>query len=460
MQPFLRFCLLVLLDLSGVVLAFLGAYALRVQVLPWLTGCGTWFFPLSHFVPLIPLLLLVPLIFAYERLYARQREALLELVVVARALGMALLLGAVAIYFSRSQELFSRTVLFMTALLAIPLIPLLRWLGRRLMGCLPFLARPLVLFAAPQVCDRARDLVTPTLRPRGERLVAVLPWPPPGEGTKPPERPAPATQGALLWTEGMNLQGIESWLQHWEGQWGDIRLLPDGAFWKGSAVEAEVEGEWVMVRLSDRLLLPWNRWLKRGLDILVSSLLLLLLGPLFLALALWVRRDSPGSALYWQERFGRDGKRFRMAKFRTMYLDGDSRLSAFLDAHPERREEWETYRKLRGNDPRVTRAGGRLRRWSLDELPQLWHVWVGDMSLVGPRPYLPREESDLLQANRVIFRVRPGLTGLWQVRGRNALSFADRIRLDQFYVRNWSFGLDLVLLMRTLGVVLKGGGAF
>ena len=149
-----------------------------------------------------------------------------------------------------------------------------------------------------------------------------------------------------------------------------------------------------------------------------------------------------------------------MAKFRTMYRDGDSRLEAFLEEHPERLEEWETYRKLRGNDPRVTRVGVRLRRWSLDELPQLWHVWKGDMSLVGPRPYLPREESDLLQANRVIFRVRPGLTGLWQVRGRNALSFADRIRLDQFYVRNWSLGLDLVLLLRTLGVVLRGGGAF
>ena len=149
---------------------------------------------------------------------------------------------------------------------------------------------------------------------------------------------------------------------------------------------------------------------------------------------------------------------FSCMKFRTMAPDAEALLQRMLDEDPKAHEEYRKYHKLR-DDPRVTRVGRFLRKTSLDELPQLWNVLRGEMSLVGPRPYLPRESAEIGVTQSEILRVHPGITGLWQVSGRNHTSFEERVRIDAYYVRNWSIWLDLVLLARTIKSVLNSRGA-
>ena len=197
-----------------------------------------------------------------------------------------------------------------------------------------------------------------------------------------------------------------------------------------------------------------QRAIKRTMDVLGSALLLLLLSPMLAAVALWIKRDSSGHVFFKQTRAGRDGKLFECWKFRTMVENAE-----------EKRAELEHLSEGPGllfklkEDPRVTRAGRVLRRYSIDELPQLWNVIKGDMSLVGPRPALPMEvdQYDDWVHNRL--KVRPGMSGLWQVSGRTETSFSDYVRYDLFYIQNWSLSLDLWILWRTLRAVTKAEGA-
>ena len=197
-----------------------------------------------------------------------------------------------------------------------------------------------------------------------------------------------------------------------------------------------------------------QRALKRTLDVIGAGLGLIFLSPLLAAIALWIRKDSEGGAFFTQVRVGRGGKVFTCWKFRTMIKEAEE-VRADLELFSEGPG---LLFKLK-EDPRVTKVGSVLRRLSLDELPQLWNVLKGEMSLVGPRPALPEEveQYDDWVRNRLL--VRPGLTGLWQVSGRTETSFSDYIRYDLFYIQNWSLSLDLWILWRTLRAVTSGEGA-
>lgn len=194
---------------------------------------------------------------------------------------------------------------------------------------------------------------------------------------------------------------------------------------------------------------------KRAFDLVMGTILLVLLSPIFLVITIAVRRDSPGPAIFTQERVGLNGKPFHMLKFRSMVVDAESHLPTLLD----RTDGNGVLFKLR-RDPRVTRVGAVLRRYSLDELPQLINVLRGEMSLVGPRPPLASEVElyDDWALRRLL--VRPGMTGLWQTQGRSDLSWDDSVRLDLYYVENWSLTGDLVILYRTARAVMHGHGAY
>ncbi|WP_224760720.1 sugar transferase [Salinibacterium sp. ZJ450] len=195
--------------------------------------------------------------------------------------------------------------------------------------------------------------------------------------------------------------------------------------------------------------------LKRGFDSVMAAGALFMLLPLLALIAVLVVRDSPGPALFRQERVGRDGRTFQMLKFRSMVQTAEADLALLL----EQNEGAGLLFKME-HDPRVTRLGRVLRRYSLDELPQLWNVLVGDMSLVGPRPPLPREvEAYERHVHRRLF-IKPGLTGMWQVNGRSNLSWEESVRLDLYYVENWSLMGDLVILWRTARVLMHPVGAY
>ena len=197
--------------------------------------------------------------------------------------------------------------------------------------------------------------------------------------------------------------------------------------------------------------------LKRVFDLLSAAWLGLLVAPLFLLIALIIRLDSPGPILYAQERVGLDKKRFRYYKFRTMVRYADEQLPALLEADPAAHQEYQQHHKLR-HDPRVTRAGKLLRKFSLDELPQLWNVLRGEMSLVGPRAYLLNEYPLMGTYQELLFRIRPGITGWWQVMGRHSNTFQHRLQLDEYYLNNWSPWLDLYILLKTSWVWLSSHG--
>jgi lipopolysaccharide/colanic/teichoic acid biosynthesis glycosyltransferase len=204
----------------------------------------------------------------------------------------------------------------------------------------------------------------------------------------------------------------------------------------------------------------WERVAVRTLDILGAGLALLLMAPVLLALALWIRLDSPGPALLRQERVGYGGQTFTLYKFRSMHVGGDDLAHRQLIAAELRGEVIASggSTKLQ-NDPRITTAGSFLRRTSLDEIPQLLNVLRGDMSLVGPRPCLPWEAEMFPAEFAPRFSVRPGLTGLWQVNGRSTVGTLDMLELDLDYVRTRRLRLDLWILLFTIPSLLRGGGA-
>jgi undecaprenyl-phosphate galactose phosphotransferase len=208
------------------------------------------------------------------------------------------------------------------------------------------------------------------------------------------------------------------------------------------------------LKLTNNLARPWNSCLKRAVDLLLGASIGLLSLPLCLIVAALIMLDSEGPALFVQERIGYRGGTFRCLKFRTMLLGGDKRLAKYLESNAEAADEWHTYAKLRNYDPRLTRVGRILRRWSLDEIPQLLNILKGEMSLVGPRPYVPEERGRIGDHFSTILSARPGLTGFWQVNGRNHVTLEDRIQLEAWYVRNWTVWLDCIVLAKTFKIVL------
>ncbi|MDX3927034.1 MAG: sugar transferase [Shinella sp.] len=198
---------------------------------------------------------------------------------------------------------------------------------------------------------------------------------------------------------------------------------------------------------------------KRGFDVLAALAALIFFSPLFLLIMALVKFSDGGSIFYGHRRIGHNGQSFRCLKFRTMVENGDRVLQDYLKNNPEAYEEWRTTRKLQ-NDPRVTIVGSVLRKLSLDELPQLLNIIRGDMSIVGPRPVV-EDELELYEAAAVYYlQTRPGLTGLWQVSGRNDVSYASRIAFDMHYVKNWSLVNDIIIVARTVPAVCLSRGSY
>ena len=226
----------------------------------------------------------------------------------------------------------------------------------------------------------------------------------------------------------------------------------------GAEVMSVFKHDTVLLRLENNAAKYWKRFLKRSFDIFFSALGLLALSPLLLAIAIAVRRDG-GPAFFAHARVGYGGRYFQCFKFRSMVVDGDRCLADHLKDDPIAWREWQEDQKLR-SDPRVTRIGAWLRKTSLDELPQLLNVLMGDMSLVGPRPIVKSEVVRYGEHLPYYLSMLPGVTGLWQTSGRNDTDYQERVLLDVWYTRNWSLWHDIVILIRTVPVLLFRNGAY
>jgi exopolysaccharide biosynthesis polyprenyl glycosylphosphotransferase len=244
------------------------------------------------------------------------------------------------------------------------------------------------------------------------------------------------------------------------------RVIPDLFDCLPGKTEIATIGSLPMIKLYEEPLRGSQKALKRGLDVLVASLLLLLTWPIWLVLAVLIKRESPGPVFLRQERVGMDGKMFLMIKFRSMRDGEDDQAHRDLmkklingEDVNQGTEEAPIFGKIK-DDPRLTRIGSWMRRYSIDELPQILNVFMGQMSVVGPRPPIPYEVRHYKDWHRARFHVKPGITGLWQVSGRNRLHFEEMVRLDIFYIENWSVWLDLKIMFKTAPVMLRGDNTY
>jgi Undecaprenyl-phosphate galactose phosphotransferase WbaP len=264
---------------------------------------------------------------------------------------------------------------------------------------------------------------------------------------------------AVLVSSGATREQMDALIRAYRRYFSHILVIPNFSGFSCLWVNPRNLGGMLGLEICQQVFLPSRQLMKRVIDLLLTIAIGIAFAPILLLVALAIRLDSPGPILYGQRRIGRGGREFRAWKFRSMVENADEILRVYLDEYPELRAEWDATHKLK-HDPRVTNLGRFLRRTSLDELPQLWNVLAGEMSLVGPRPIVRDEIRHYGMEFETYTYVQSGLTGLWQVSGRSETSYAQRVDYDRFYVQNWSVWLDLCILIRTIGTVLSRAGAF
>jgi len=266
---------------------------------------------------------------------------------------------------------------------------------------------------------------------------------------------------AILAIPGMPREQLHRRLRRWTRIFSRILIVPELAGINSQWTEPRDLGGITAFESQQKLLNPMAKLTKRLIDIVAGSLGLILAAPLVGACALWIRRKSPGNPFYVQEREGLDGTTLRVLKLRTMFPDADRMLEFHLLENPEAREQWRQFCKLK-HDPRIIPGVGRfLRKTSLDELPQLWNIVKGEMSLVGPRPFPGYHNARFdPEFRQVRMQVLPGLTGLWQVCARSDGDLSVQQTLDSYYIRNWSLWLDLYIVFRTVRAVLAPRGSY
>ena len=264
---------------------------------------------------------------------------------------------------------------------------------------------------------------------------------------------------AIVAMPGVQREKLLRILERYGRTFPHLMMIPDlfgvASLWVSSKDLGGVLG----LEIRQQLLLPGPRLIKALLDVGLTLLIGLAVLPLLVLIAVLVKLDSPGPIFYGHPRLGQNSVPFMAWKFRSMVSNADQVLERYFEANPTLRSQWQRDHKLR-YDPRITRVGRFLRRTSLDELPQLWNVLRGEMSLVGPRPIVKEEIFRYADKYSLYTKVLPGLTGLWQVSGRNDVSYEERVNLDAYYVRNWSVWLDIYILLKTIWVVMIGDGAY
>ncbi len=461
--PWRTTLLLALADTAVIICVTLTAALLRD-----LAGSGIQW----EFYPrLLPFLLLLPVFNAVFGLYSGiTLPPPQELKKLTLGAAMAFLCAGSFIFFARGGERYSRVAFLLAWLGCTVALPLCRhWLRTRLARH-AWWGTPVVILGGGAA---AREVVH-TLRARpllGLRPVACVP--PDGDPALSAEECglgccACDDEAVRLYPHAYALLLLDSYAEgearhrivEATARFRNVLIMPP--FSTGGArlwVSAMDIGGLLGLLVRQNLLDANRVRLKRAIDLLLTLGTAVLVLPLILAIAVWIRMDSKGAPLFTQRRIGQNGREMHILKFRTMVQDAECVLHDCLATNPELNAEWERDQKLKC-DPRITRAGAFLRKTSLDELPQLWNVLRGEMSLVGPRPIVQDEVAKYGEVFDLYTRVKPGITGLWQVSGRNDVSYQQRVEMDRYYICNWSVWFDIWILAKTVPVVLQRNGAY
>jgi Undecaprenyl-phosphate galactose phosphotransferase WbaP len=462
-QPWLCRFLLVAVDAFVVAAANIAAVGLKARLD---TG-----FPIDLYLNLWPLLIGFIVSFAALRLYSLVSLGPAdELRRIVGGCSIVYLIAAAATFLIKVGPTYSRGAFLIAWALSVLCVPLARAGLRALVSRTSWWGMPVVVLGAgltgrmlvkhllttPQLGLKPVAMLDDDPNKHGEWMGVPIPG---GLDLAPSMAKDLRIAHAVLAMPGAPVERLRVLELRNQDVFPHLIIIPNLCGFASLWVTARDLGGFLGLEVRRNLLLAGPRMLKRSLDLGLCVLGAIVAVPVIAALAILIKLESRGPIFYGQSRVGRDGRTFTAWKFRSMVRDADARLKDYLELHPELREEWERDHKLR-NDPRVTRVGRLLRKTSLDELPQVWNVLTGEMSLIGPRPIVEAEVERYRDMIALYQQVRPGISGLWQVSGRNDTTYEERVALDSYYVRNWSVWLDLYILAKTLRVVLLGRGAY
>ena len=444
---------LMVTDLASLSLAF-GTAIFLSALLP-----GGNHFVFSSYAKWMPGLLLFILAYALAGLYpAVGMSPVDELRLLAKATSTVFVLFMVLLFWLHNLTDFSPLVLVLAWPIALFMTQLDRWLLRILARKFGVWGEAVAIIGTGPQTHYVNTYIKDSIH-LGIRPVAAI------DGYWTPDESFPlflkrtGIRTAILIMSEMSQEMKDRIIDQHQYGFHRLILIPS-LEWVYSLGVSTYDLEGILgLEVRQNLLNRRERFLKRCIDLIMVTFGGLLISPLLLAIGVLIRLESPGKAIYKQERVGLDDRLFKIWKFRTMVSNADQVLQECLDADPNLRAEWEATQKLK-NDPRVTRVGKILRKLSLDELPQIWNVLIGEMSIVGPRPIVKEEVEHYRHVYTLYKLVRPGVTGMWQVSGRNDCGYDQRVRYDEYYIRNWSIWLDIYIVIRTVYVVLSQRGAY
>lgn len=445
MKHFISLCFIIVDVLVTIALTLLVIF-IRAKILPML-GLEP-FTPTRSYFSLWPALLLLVLMRGLFALYPgyglNPADELRRETIATFFVACFTLAGGALFQFNTD---YSRLVIILTCFLLFFVLPLARALIKLILCPSTIYGEKVWIVGTSERANMLKDILlqTPML---GLRVLGQSAGKPPTNVT---------SSHCLLVPDGVdNLSDMLDELnQRFKKVWLVPNMLDVASVW---LTPRDLQGH-LALELRNNLLEPHNKLLKRFIDLNLSFILGILSLPLMLIVILWLKLDSKGPIFLKQSRLGKNAKPFTIYKFRTMYTNAEQQLENYLASNPKAKTEWQRTRKLRF-DPRITRSGNILRRFSIDELPQIWNIFRGEMSFVGPRPIMADELLWYENKAHLYTQVRPGLTGLFQILGRNKLTYAERVRLDAYYVRNWSVWLDIYIISRTFVVVLSTKGAY
>ncbi|HOO46010.1 MAG TPA: undecaprenyl-phosphate galactose phosphotransferase WbaP [Deltaproteobacteria bacterium] len=460
--------ILIAIDVAAIIASFALAYYTRAWLFADLIPILS---PMLHGFDLYAksgaILVLWPIMFAYEGMYPSVGISYWEETKsILKGNCVAFLILVLLTFVTRTSIQFSRPVVFLAFLCSLVALPVMRLMARSLLRRMGQWSREVILVGgsetAAQVICNLKKHPDWGLKPKGIVL---------------PEGDANTIGLPLLGTieqlEKINVRASEVIVAMPELDRRDlvdiierasriapvVKVLPDLYGLASVGVKTHDLDGMLFLEMEDRLALRRNSAAKRTFDLICSFSGLVALSPFLLLIMAMIRLDSKGPVFFGHKRVGKGGKYFTCYKFRTMKPNAAELLDELLASDPEAKKQWEKDFKLK-DDPRITKIGAFLRKTSLDELPQLWNVIKGEMSLVGPRPIVSDEVEKYGEKARYLFKVVPGITGLWQVSGRNDIDYEERVLLDEYYAKNWSLWLDIEVLIRTFSAVLMNKGAY
>ncbi len=460
--------LFLLFDYVGVVLSEHLAFAMRDALDTW--NRVTYLYGDTYIYAWVPLLFLIFL--GQSRSYRQMKPVVDTMRDIFQSVFAGWIASIIIIYFLKASNLSSRLFIILFGLFVLINVCLIRYCVLKFLKRRNIFYEPIIVIGAGLTAERLIKFWREDLGYR-YKIVGLIDDHPVSK-TLPQDFPilggfdaarriirAAKVKTVVIAAPGLGKERLQELISEIQPHVKNISFVPDLIGTPMSSVELSLlfSEKILMLNLRNNLSRPYNRIMKRLFDLVLTIVGGLMISPVLLGIALAVAIENRGHVIFAHRRVGAAGKKFSCYKFQTMVPDAEAKLKKYLAENPEAKREWEESFKLT-NDPRVTKLGNILRRTSLDELPQLWNVIRGEMSLVGPRPIVQAEVPRYGKNIREYYMVLPGITGMWQVSGRSDTTYPERVAMDTWYVRNWSVWIDLMYLFKTVKAVFYRKGAY